>query len=136
MPRVDPHRWQRASPDLDWALDLDEPDSALWLVCLRARDASLAADVEALLEEHRAVGVERFLDHPVAPLPVLEACPGATLGAYTLVSPIGRESGLAWSGHAGESRSVLDHPSVKRERLLADVSIDKRRPVSLPGSFF
>src|SRR5512145_1279064 len=97
MPPLDPDRWRLVSPHLDRALDLDERDRAAWLTSLRTRDASLAADVEALLEEHCAVRVERFLEQPAAPHAGLEAVAGATLGAYTLVSPIGRGGmGTVW----------------------------------------
>jgi serine/threonine-protein kinase len=106
MPRLDPHRWQLASPHLDHALDLDEHDRAVWLASLSVRDASLAADVEALLKEHRAVCHERFLEHPAAPtLAVLETAAGATLGAYTLLSPIGRGGmGTVWLAERSDGR--------------------------------
>src|SRR5262245_51759172 len=105
MPLPDPHRWRLASPHFDQALDLAEHDRAVWLETLRARDPSLAADVEALLEEHRAVCLERFLEHPAAPLAVFGTAAGATLGAYTLVSPIGRGGmGTVWLAERSDGR--------------------------------
>jgi hypothetical protein len=44
----DKQRWRVLSPHLDRALELSGHERALWLGSLRAEDAALAADVEAL----------------------------------------------------------------------------------------
>jgi hypothetical protein len=57
-------RWDRIGPLLDAALSmsLDERDS--WLASLHEQDPANARDVEALLEDHRALSEQGFLDHP------------------------------------------------------------------------
>lgn len=68
MTAPDNGRWLRASPHLDRALDLCPGDREIWLAELRVKDADLAAYVGALLEVHRALEAEGFLEHrPLAP---------------------------------------------------------------------
>ena len=50
---LEPLRWLAASPELDRVLELSPDQRAPYLASLRARDATLAADVELLLEEHQ-----------------------------------------------------------------------------------
>ena len=61
MKALDSGRWRRISPHLDRALALEPRDREAWLVSLRTDDPALADDVEALLEEHRALTAEGFL---------------------------------------------------------------------------
>jgi hypothetical protein len=65
MPPLDPERWQAVSSYLDQALAMPEEERAAWIDSLRLQSPSVAADVEALLEEHRALGCSRRL----SPLP-------------------------------------------------------------------
>jgi hypothetical protein len=51
---VDKDRWRVVSPYLDRGLEFAGDERAAWLASLRAEDPALAADVEALLDEHRA----------------------------------------------------------------------------------
>jgi serine/threonine protein kinase/tetratricopeptide (TPR) repeat protein len=108
MPRVDPNRWRAVSPLLDRALDLtSEQERAAWLATLREQDPALAADVERLINEMDGLRDGRFLDNAAAPLPfpLLDAMPGATIGAYTLVSPIGRGGmGTVWLAERADGR--------------------------------
>ena len=53
MSTLDPLRWVAASPELDRVLELPPDQRAPYLESLRGRDATLAADVESLLDEHR-----------------------------------------------------------------------------------
>ena len=62
MDVIDTRRWNRASRLLDQALDLPHHQLDTWLGELRASDADAAADVEALLLEHRQLNDEGFLD--------------------------------------------------------------------------
>jgi serine/threonine protein kinase len=103
MSAIDSHRWQRASPHLDRALELPPPEREACLAQLRAEDPAVAADVEALLAEHRLLSAEGFLD---APIQVMELpLAGATLGAYTLVSPIGQGGmGSVWLAARSDGR--------------------------------
>ena len=98
MARIDPARWQTISGDLDRALDMDDGARAAWLAALRDRDPALASELQFLLDEHRAVIIERFLeDRPVLPAgPQVSA--GQTVGAYRLIALI---------GEGGDRKSVV-----------------------------
>ena len=91
MSSTTPKRWQELSPYLDDALTMTDAQRAVWLAALRQQDPGLAADLEALLQEHRVISEERFLEDqilefPGATTPLL----GQTVGAYTLKAPIGQ----------------------------------------------
>ena len=90
MPPVDRARWNRVSPHLDRALELIPRERERWLAALRRTDAGLAADVEALLTVHRRLDAEQFLEGETRTPPAEAVRAGMTLGAYTLVGPIGR----------------------------------------------
>jgi hypothetical protein len=62
MTALDTGRWRRASPHLDRALDLSPGDREIWLAKLQVEDAELAAYVGALLEVHRVLEAEGFLN--------------------------------------------------------------------------
>jgi serine/threonine-protein kinase len=65
---MDAERWQRLSPLLDAMFELDPDTRARSLELLREEDASLAADLESLME--LSAEREDFLSQPlVAPLP-------------------------------------------------------------------
>jgi serine/threonine protein kinase/tetratricopeptide (TPR) repeat protein len=104
MTAIDTLRWQRASPHLDHALEASPAECQAYLARLRDEDPALAADVELLLEEHRLLSVEGFLDEAaVAPVPPRLA--GTTVGAYTLVSPIGHGGmGSVWLASRSDGR--------------------------------
>ncbi|MGH9869673.1 MAG: protein kinase domain-containing protein [Candidatus Polarisedimenticolia bacterium] len=96
MSALTPERWQAVTPHLERALEMDEADRSTLLTALRERDPVLAEDLESLLEEHRALSADGFLDQPPLP-PDHEARQGQTLGAYTLVSTLGRGGmGTVW----------------------------------------
>jgi serine/threonine-protein kinase len=90
MSPVDRARWNRVSPHLDRVLDLIPRERERWLAALRRADAGLAADVEALLTVHRMLDAEQFLEGETRTPPAEAVRAGMTLGAYTLVGPIGR----------------------------------------------
>jgi hypothetical protein len=54
MATLDPLRWAVLSPYVDQALDLPEPQRLMWLNTIRQQQPDIAADLEFLLEEHRA----------------------------------------------------------------------------------
>ncbi len=103
MDVIDTRRWQRASRLLDQALDLPHHQLDTWLGELRASDSDAAADVEALLLEHRQLNDEGFLDGGMPSIDVPLA--GVTLGGYTLVSPIDQGGmGSVWLAERSDGR--------------------------------
>ena len=103
MDVIDTRRWQRASRLLDQALDLPHHQLDTWLGELRTSDADAAADVEALLLEHRQLNDEGFLDGGMPSIDVPLA--GVTLGGYTLVSPIDQGGmGSVWLAERSDGR--------------------------------
>ena len=62
MSAMDRSRWLRASGHLDRVLELPPEEREACLAALRAEDPESAADVEALLDEHRRLSAEGFLD--------------------------------------------------------------------------
>ena len=104
MIAVDRERWHRASPHLDRALELGREERAAWLAELREADATLAADVEALLAEHVVLLAARFLedDGHVRPAATLA---GITVGAYTLIERIAQGGmGSVWLASRSDGR--------------------------------
>ena len=93
MPAFTFEQWQEISPHLDHALSLSEQERAGWLAEFRSQHVDLADLIEQLLNDHRALSQERFMEsHP--PKPVRdEALAGQTIGPYKLISRIG-EGGM------------------------------------------
>src|SRR5512133_1067620 len=102
---IDDDHWQRVSPLLDCALELAAEERAEWLVGLRAKEPALAAEVEMLLEEARASANERFLERGPSDVPRHATLAGQVVGAYTLVSPLGRGGmGTVWLARRSDGR--------------------------------
>jgi hypothetical protein len=62
MSAMDRGRWRRVSSHLDRILDLSPPARHACVAALRKEDPEAAAEVAALLEEHRRLTAEGFLD--------------------------------------------------------------------------
>jgi tRNA A-37 threonylcarbamoyl transferase component Bud32 len=104
MTMMDPVRWLVAGAELDRMLELSADERARYLVALHERDATLAADVESLLDEHRALVAEGFLEDAPGGVPTVttDATSAATaavsgelsgatsLGPYRIVRTLGR----------------------------------------------
>jgi eukaryotic-like serine/threonine-protein kinase len=104
MSALAPGRWEQLSPYLDQALTLTDPERAEWLAALREKDPALADELQGLLEEHRAVVGERFLEQGPLAVPA-QAKAGQRIGAYTLVSPIGEGGmGSIWLAERSDGR--------------------------------
>jgi len=86
-------QWQEISPYLDHALSLSEQERARWLSDFRAQRSDLADLLEQLLEEHRALSQEHFLEGQPQQPSNEDALVGEMVGAYKLVSRIG-EGGM------------------------------------------
>jgi serine/threonine protein kinase/Flp pilus assembly protein TadD len=110
MSGMDRQRWLRSSHHLDYALELAGADRDSWLAALRLQDREAAADVEALLAEHRLLSAEGFLDaagsvHRASIQSVEPPLAGVTIGAYTLISPIGHGGmGSVWLAARSDGR--------------------------------
>ena len=101
---IDHARWQRLSPLLDQALDLPLRERGPWLARLRRNDPEITAEIEALLDEARLAGEERFLEStPEGPPRATLA--GQTIGAYTLEAPLGQGGmGSVWLARRSDGR--------------------------------
>ena len=73
MSKLSPDQWQALSPRLDEALGMTDEARATWFSTLRAENPTLARQLEILLQEHRVLSEEGFLDEQPVELP---AAPG------------------------------------------------------------
>jgi len=111
--KLTPERWQSVTPYLDQALDLPDEERGAFLASLRAQDPALADDLQVLLDEHRAVGQERFLEAVPLPPTGHPAAAGLEVGAYRLLSLIGQGGmGTVWLAERSDGRFVR-HAAVK-----------------------
>ena len=105
MSKLSPDQWQALSPRLDEALEMTDDERSTWFSRLRAEDPTLAGQLEMLLEEHRVLSQEGFLDERLVELPGTTGLAGQTLGVYTLVSQIGHGGmGTVWLAERNDGR--------------------------------
>src|SRR3954452_14179 len=105
MAAIDSDRWHRLSPHLDEVLDVAPWRRQEWLETLRGVDADVAADVETMLAEHRALDAERFLEADVPLLLPGATLAGTTIGAYTLARLIAHGGmGSVWLASHSDGR--------------------------------
>jgi len=105
MPAFAPEQWRVLSPYLDRALEISPQERGAWLETLRSQDPSLANDLQALLQEHEALGDEAFLKTGAAARPRPVPLAGTTVGAYTLAAPIGQGGmGTVWLARRSDGR--------------------------------
>ena len=98
-------QWKVLSPHLEEALDMTERERSVWLSGLRSRNPALAYTLEMLLNEHRVLSEEGFLEKRSFHLPKEHCLAGQTVGMYTLVSQIGRGGmGSVWLAERCDGR--------------------------------
>jgi len=96
--------WPILSPYLDKALDMTETERTLWLTSLHGGEPALADRLAALLEEHRELAEERFLENWSVETPEL-GLSGEVLGNYTLIETIGQGGmGTVWLAERTDGR--------------------------------
>jgi serine/threonine-protein kinase len=105
MAALTPDQWLALSPRLDEALDMTEEKRSVWLRSLRDENPALADQLAVLLDEHRALSEEGFLQSRPFELPSLMTAAGQSVGAYTLVSQIGQGGmGSVWLAERNDGR--------------------------------
>jgi serine/threonine protein kinase/tetratricopeptide (TPR) repeat protein len=107
MTLPDRERWNQLTPWLDELLELTPEAQRRRLAELRAHDASLADELEALLNTARRAEASQFLsgaaqDDPTSPRAGLM---GRQLGAYVIEAPLGEGStGSVWRARRTDGR--------------------------------
>ena len=100
MSEINSERWQRASPHLDKVLDLSPEERDACLRSLWEDDPLVAADVEALLAEHRLLTAEGSLTprpRSIAPNPRRRGSPSGHTRSF-------HQSGMAaWAAYGWRS---------------------------------
>src|SRR5580698_10314994 len=105
MPTLRPDDWQEISPYLDQALAMSEDERAVWLRSIGEKNPELAAQLVELLDEHRVLIEEGFLEKAPLELPRSAGLEGQTLGPYTLISQIGQGGmGSVWLAERNDGR--------------------------------
>src|ERR1022692_10378 len=105
MPTLSPDDWKALSPYLDQALAMSEDERVEWLRSLGHADNVLAAQLTELLDEHKVLAQEGFLERGHVSLPTSSGLAGQTLGPYTLISQIGEGGmGSVWLAERNDGR--------------------------------
>jgi serine/threonine protein kinase len=105
MRTLSPERWQIISPYLDQALAMTDDAQAAWLSSLRQQNPEIAAELAALLDEHRVLAQEGFLEKGSPGWSSAPGLAGQTVGPYTLISQIGQGGmGSVWLAHRSDGR--------------------------------
>ena len=98
-------RWRLVSPHLDQALDLTVEERQRYLTYLAREDPALAADLEQLLGEERALRDEQYLEHDAQDLLAESRLIGQVFGAYELLEPLGAGGmGSVWLARRSDGR--------------------------------
>ena len=105
MSALSPEQWREVSPYLDYALSLSEEERAEWLRGFRTQRPESADLLEKLLEEHRVLAEEQFLEQvPLRPASD-RSLTGEVLWPYKLIARIGEGGmGNVWLAERADGR--------------------------------
>jgi serine/threonine protein kinase len=98
------------SPYLDQALAMTDEERTAWLSSLASENPTLAAQLQALLNEHCVLAQQGFLENSPATPPIAagltgQSLTGQTVGPYTLISQIGQGGmGTVWLAERNDGR--------------------------------
>jgi serine/threonine protein kinase len=122
-------RWLLVSPHLDQVLELTRDERQRYLADLASQDPALAADLELLLDEERALRDENYLEHDAQALLPEPFLAGQIFGAYALLHPLGAGGmGTVWLARRNDdhfegtaavkilSAALLDSAGISRFR--------------------
>jgi eukaryotic-like serine/threonine-protein kinase len=105
MPALTRSQWQEISPYLDRALTLSDQERVAWLETVRSDNPARAQLLEQLLEEHRSLKGEDFLERPPVHLARTASLEGQKIGPYTILSLIGQGGmGSVWLAERNDGR--------------------------------
>jgi eukaryotic-like serine/threonine-protein kinase len=105
MSTMNSERWREVSPYLDEALEMPEEKRAKWLASIHDQDPELATLLQELLDEHRTLAREKFLEEKQPAMPLPGGLAGQTVGTYTLLSQIGQGGmGSVWLAERNDGR--------------------------------
>ena len=105
MSTLNPGQWQEISPYLDEALSLAEGERNAWLQSFRSEKPELAQLLQQLLDEHRTLTEEHFLERMPIRFARGVSEVDARLGSYSLISLIGQGGmGSVWLAERTDGR--------------------------------
>ena len=120
MSDLSPEQWRKVSPHLDVALTMDESSRGEYLASIGVTDPALAAELRALLEEHRHLG--EFLDGGGA---LLAQEQPESIGPYRVIGTLG-EGGMGIVYLARQTSPVERTLAIKVVRLFGGKALMAR----------